>query len=269
MLNYCNENKALSNTKVTKSQTVFNSNSLFLHKQITMQIFYAPEISGDTFTLNEKESKHIIRVLRMTKGTTVRLIDGKGNLYEGIIGNPDSRKCSITIKGITRDFEKRDYRLHIAISPLKNQERFEWFVEKSVEIGVDEITPLICRNTEKKGIKAERVNNLIISAMKQSLKASLTILNDICLFNDFVSRDLNGIRMIVCCTDLVKRRNISEVYSKSENAVILIGPEGDFSEDEISFSVNHGLLPVHLGQSRLRSETAGVAACHSIYFVNQ
>ena len=147
-----------------------------------MQIFYAPDITGDTYTLDENESKHFIRVLRMTKGTSVRLIDGKGNLYEGIISNPDQKKCTIAITGIIKDFEKRNYRLHIAISPLKNPERFEWFIEKSVEIGIDEITPLICRNTEKPGIKTERINNLIISAMKQSLKATRTILNDPCQF---------------------------------------------------------------------------------------
>ena len=119
-----------------------------------MQIFYAPGYrQAILILLDEKESKHCIRVLRMTKGTAVRLIDGKGNLYEGIISNPDPKKCTITITGIIKDFEKRNYKLHIAISPLKNPERFEWFVEKSVEIGIDEITPLICRNTEKHGNK--------------------------------------------------------------------------------------------------------------------
>jgi len=117
-----------------------------------MQIFYAPDITGDSYILNEIESKHIIRVLRMAKGDMVRLIDGKGNLYEAVISQPDSKKCIIEITGIQKDFEKRNFKLHIAISPLKNQERFEWFVEKSVEIGVDVITPLICKNTEKTGI---------------------------------------------------------------------------------------------------------------------
>jgi len=234
-----------------------------------MQIFYAPDITGDTYTLNENESKHCIRVLRMTKGTGVRLIDGKGNLYEGIISNPDSKKCSIDITGIIKDFEKRNYCLHIAISPLKNPERFEWFVEKSVEIGVDEITPLICRNTEKHGIKRERVNNLIISAMKQSIKATKTVLNEPCLFNDFLNSDFKGSRMIAHCNDSYKRSKISDVYSKDENAIILIGPEGDFSDDEIDSAIEKNFIPVHLGHSRLRTETAGVAACHSIYFLNQ
>jgi 16S rRNA (uracil1498-N3)-methyltransferase len=234
-----------------------------------MQIFYAPDITGDTYTLNENESKHCIRVLRMTKGTGVRLIDGKGNLYEGIISNPDSKKCAIDITGIIKDFEKRNYRLHIAISPLKNPERFEWFVEKSVEIGIDEITPLICRNTEKQGIKTERVNNLIISAMKQSIKATKTVLNEPCLFNDFLNRDFKGSCLIAHCNETFNRSKISEVYSKNENVLILIGPEGDFNDEEIDSSIEKNFIPVHLGQSRLRTETAGVAACHSIYFINQ
>lgn len=234
-----------------------------------MQIFYAPDITSDTYTLNKNESKHCIRVLRMTKGTGVRLIDGKGNLYEGIISNPDSKKCAIDITGIIKDFEKRNYCLHIAISPLKNPERFEWFIEKSVEIGVDEITPLICRNTEKQGIKTERVNNLIISAMKQSLKATKTVLNESCLFNDFLNRDFKGIRLIAHCNETFNRSKISEVYSKNENVLILIGPEGDFSNEEIDSAIEKNFIPVHLGHSRLRTETAGVAACHSIYFLNQ
>jgi 16S rRNA (uracil1498-N3)-methyltransferase len=234
-----------------------------------MQIFYAPDITSDTYTLNGNESKHCVRVLRMTKGTGVRLIDGKGNLYEGIISNPDSKKCVIDITEIINDFEKRNYYIHIAISPLKNPERFEWFVEKSVEIGIDEITPLICRNTEKRGIKAERVNNLIISAMKQSIKATKTVLNEPCLFNDFLNGDFKGSRLIAHCKETFNRSNISEVYSNNENALILIGPEGDFSDDEIDSAIKKNFISVHLGHSRLRTETAGVTACHSIFFINQ
>ena len=234
-----------------------------------MQIFYAPDITGDTYTLNENESKHCIRVLRMTKGTGVRLIDGKGNLYEGIISIPDSKKCKIDITEIINDFEKRNYYIHIAISTLKNPDRFEWFVEKSVEIGIDEITPLICRNTGKKAIKAERVNNLIISAMKQSIKATKTVLNEPCLFSDFLNRDFKGSLLIAHCNETFSRSKISEVCSKNENVLILIGPEGDFSDDEIDSAIKKNFISVHLGHSRLRTETAGVTACHSIFFINQ
>jgi len=234
-----------------------------------MQIYYAPDIRGNSYTLDENESKHLIRVLRMTKGSGVRLIDGKGNLYEGIISDPDQKKCTIDITRKIMDFEKRNYRLHIAISPLKNTERFEWFVEKSVEIGIDEITPLLCRNTEKQGIKTVRAENIITSAMKQSLKATRTLLNEPCSLEDIISMDMKGIRMIAHCNNSIARQKISDVYSKNESVTILIGPEGDFTRNEINQAIQSGFSPVHLGPSRLRTETAGVSACHSVYFINQ
>lgn len=234
-----------------------------------MQIFYAPDISGNTYILDEKESKHCIRVLRMTEGTPVRLIDGKGNLYEGFISEPDSKRCMISISETKADYEKRNYRLHIAISPLKNPERFEWFVEKSVEIGVDEITPLISRNTEKQSVKQERINKIIVSAMKQSVKAVRTVLHEPSAFIDFIANNVQGIKMIAHCSSNSGRTGISEVYRKGEDALIMIGPEGDFRNDEIKAALERDFIPVHLGSSRLRTETAGVAACHSIYIINQ
>jgi 16S rRNA (uracil1498-N3)-methyltransferase len=234
-----------------------------------MQIFYAPGINGKTWVLDEKESKHCVKVLRMAEGTQVKLIDGKGNLYEGIITKADYKKCEIGIQNIISEFEKRSYKLHIAISPLKNPERFEWFIEKSVEIGIDDITPLICRNTEKPGIKSERINNIIISAMKQSLKAGITIQNKTVSFDEFIREDHKGIKLIAHCNPSKNRSKISDVYSRGNDAVILIGPEGDFSEEEIEKAIVAGFVPVHLGNSRLRTETAGIAACHSIYFLNQ
>lgn len=234
-----------------------------------MHIFYAPEISGNEYTLDEKESRHCIRVLRMSRGTPIRIIDGKGNLYEAVISDPDPGKCSVSVTGVIKDFETRNYILHIAISPLKNYERFEWFVEKSVEIGIDEITPLICCNTEKQGIRKERINNLIIAAMKQSLKSRLTKLNDPCKFNDFIQSRSNGSRMIAHCSDEPAKSKVGDIYSKGNDAVVLIGPEGDFTAEEIYTAAKAGFVPVHLGQSRLRSETAGIAACCSIYYINQ
>ncbi len=234
-----------------------------------MQIFYAPDIKNDIYILDEKESKHSVRVLRMKKGDGVSIIDGKGNLYEGLIINPDPKGCSVKILNVKEDFEKRNYSLHIAISPVKNPDRFEWFIEKCVEIGTDEITPLLCRNTEKQTIKKDRIFNIIVSAMKQSLKAGLTRLNDPLEFNDFVKTDHKGILMIAHCNNNLDRHSIKDIYNKGENAVILIGPEGDFSGDEILSAREKGFNPVHLGQSRLRTETAGIAACHSVYFINQ
>jgi len=234
-----------------------------------MQIFYAPGISGNKYFLNDKESKHCIRVLRMDKGDPVRLIDGKGNLYEGIISDPDKKECGISITTVIHDFEKRDYRLNIAISPIKNPERFEWFVEKSVEIGINEITPLICHNTEKQSIKTERINNLIISAMKQSVKAAKTELNESYIFTEFIGKITKEVKMIAHCNETISRKSIADVCFKNNDAIILIGPEGDFTQDEIRLAIANGFISVHLGRSRLRTETAGVAACHSIYFINQ
>lgn len=234
-----------------------------------MQVFYAPEVSGDQYILDERESKHTVKVLRMRTGDNVRLIDGKGNLFEGVISSPDAMKCAIKITGCRCEFEKRNYSLHIAISPLKNPDRFEWFIEKSVEIGIDMITPLICRNTEKKGFKSERINNIIISAMKQSLKAKLPVLNQPLSFDDFLGQVHGpGKRMIACCHENIDREKVSSVYNTGD-ALVLIGPEGDFSYEEVQKAIDAGFVPVHLGTSRLRTETAGVAACHSVYFINQ
>jgi 16S rRNA (uracil1498-N3)-methyltransferase len=234
-----------------------------------MQIFYAPGVEGDIHFLDEKESRHCIKVLRMGAGSAVNIIDGAGNLYEGIIDNPDPRKCRIEIHKVIRDFEKRNYRLHVSISPLKNQERFEWFIEKSVEIGIDEITPLICKNTEKLRVKAERLNGIIISAMKQSLKAYKPILNDAISFGDFIRKEYNGRKLFGHCNSSGKRNRIDQEYHKGDEAVIMIGPEGDFSDNEIETAIGCGFNPVHFGNSRLRKEKGGIAACYSINYLNQ
>ena len=234
-----------------------------------MQVFYAPDISGDAFILDEKESRHIVRVLRMTSGSSVRLIDGKGNLYDGIIEAADPKGCRIGIRDVQKDFEKRCYHLHIAISPLKNTDRFEWFIEKSVEMGVDRITPLICRNSEKTTVKSVRIENLIISAMKQSLKALKTVLDEPVRFSEILLQKESGSNLIAHCNSYFLRKKISEVCEPCDKVLILIGPEGDFTTEEITEAERAGFTGVHLGKSRLRSETAGLAACHSVYFINQ
>ncbi|HLN22064.1 MAG TPA: 16S rRNA (uracil(1498)-N(3))-methyltransferase [Bacteroidales bacterium] len=234
-----------------------------------MQVFYAPDIKGDTYVLDDKESRHVVKAMRMKKGSAVHLIDGMGNLYNGEIAEPDPKACVISIKSIIKEFEKRDYSLHIAISPLKNADRFEWFIEKSVEMGIDEITPLICTNTEHQSIRKERLNNIIVSAMKQSLKAKLTKLNDPIKFSEFISSEQNGTRMIAHCKTGLHRDKIAGVYRAKNDAVILIGPEGDFTEAEIEEAFERGFTGIHLGPARLRTETAGIAACHSVYIINQ
>lgn len=234
-----------------------------------MHIFYATQIRGDILILDEKESRHSVRVLRMKKGDPLRIIDGKGSLFEGIIIDPDEKGCSVRILSRKENYEKRNYSLHIAISPLRNPGRLEWFTEKCVEIGTDEITLLICKNTEKHNIRIDRLNKLIVSAMKQSVKANLTKLNDPAVFNDFISTQRQGKLIIAHCNHSFSRNSIKDIYRKGENAVILIGPEGDFSEEEILAATEKNYCPAHLGASRLRTETAGIAACHSVYLINQ
>lgn len=233
-----------------------------------MQIFYVPGISGSSCVMDENESRHCVRVLRMSKGDKVTIVDGQGGFYEGIITDPDPSACKIRITESTTGFEKRGYRLHMAVSPVKNQERLEWFVEKSVEFGIDEITPLICRFTEKQNVKTERINNIIISAMKQSLKAYRPLLNEPVRFGEFMDGEHSGIKMIAHCNPGYALKNIGQVYEKGMDALILIGPEGDFSREEIDMAHAGGFTGVSLGNSRLRTETAGIAACHSVYFIN-
>jgi 16S rRNA (uracil1498-N3)-methyltransferase len=234
-----------------------------------MQVFYAPDIDGAVHILDEKESRHIVKVLRMKKGMPVNLIDGKGTLYEGEIQDDNLKRCIIKITSSVRNFESRNYNLHIAISPLKNTDRFEWFVEKSVELGIDSITPLICHNTEKQSIKLERINGIIVAAMKQSLKAKITTLHRPVDFREFIKNKPGDIRMIAHCNNSFSRINLKNIYIKGENATILIGPEGDFTAEEIVLASGSGYEGVSLGAGRLRTETAGVAACHSVHFMNQ
>lgn len=234
-----------------------------------MHIFFSTESSGNTFILSEAESKHCIRVLRMKAGSEVRLFDGKGNFYEGYISKPDPQRCIITITKTTGGFENRNYRLHIGISPVKQRERFEWFLEKSVEIGIDTITPLICHRSEKMSINRERAEKIIISAMKQSVKSLKPELTEPYAFDEFINTYYEGIRMISHCSIEFRQQKIDNVYSKGHNAVMLIGPEGDFTVEEIEKACENGYISVHLGKSRLRTETAGIAACYSVYYINQ
>ncbi len=234
-----------------------------------MQVFYAPDISGNSFVLDENESRHCVKVLRLGKSDVVKLIDGKGNLYEGVIIEPNPKACVINISNVIKDYQQRPYRLHLAVSPLKNPERFDWLVEKCVEIGVDEITPVICNKTEKMSIRKERVESIIISAMKQSLKATLTVLNPVTYFSEIISQNRSGPKLIAHCSDEYERESIMQAYRGEKEILFLIGPEGDFTGDEIQKAVSKGFVSVHLGTSRLRTETAAIAACLSIYLLNQ
>ncbi len=231
-----------------------------------MQIFYTPDINGMDYYFNEDESKHAIRVLRLNTGDPVHLVDGKGNLFEGVIEDPKPKKCKILVTNVIKEFEKRNYHLHIAISPLKNPDRFEWFLEKATEIGIDEITPILCERTEKKNLNHDRCNRIIESAMKQSLKAYHPVMHSLVKLEEFIGQSGHSIKMIASCEG--DRKLIRNCYQPGQRATILVGPEGDFSENETTKAINSGFIPVTLGSSRLRTETAGVTVCHSISFLN-
>ncbi len=231
-----------------------------------MQIFYTPDNTGGEYILNEEESKHAIRVLRMAVNDEIGMIDGKGTFFKALITDPNPKKCKVLVKETFVDFEKRFYRLHIAISLIKNQERFEWFLEKSTEIGIDEITPLLCERSEKKNINMERCNRILESAMKQSINAYHPKLNPITKFNELIGLTYNETKLIATCQG--ERNSIQSVYNRGSEALLLIGPEGDFTEDEVNIAKRNRFKPVTLGTSRLRTETAGVIACHTVHFLN-
>ncbi len=232
-----------------------------------MHLFYTPDISTDNYTLNEEESKHCIRVLRLSLGDTINLIDGRGGFYTAEISDVNPKKCCVKITNIINEYGKKEFYLHIAIAPTKNNDRFEWFLEKTTEIGIDEITPIVSFHSERKVIKKERLNKVITSATKQSLKAYHPTLNDVNKFTDFIKKDFNGEKYIAHCNqgDKVLLKNI---YNKSKNALILIGPEGDFSVEEVEMAKANGFIEISLGNSRLRTETAGIVACHTISIIN-
>lgn len=235
-----------------------------------MQLFYAPDISGNVYVFPQDESKHIVKVLRLKEGDNIHITDGKGNLFISEIVEADIRNCKVKVTSKRSGHEKRDYSIHIAIAPTKNIKRFEWFLEKCTEIGVDEITPLKCRYSEREHIKSDRLNRVISSAMKQSLKTYLPLLHEMTDFKDFLSSDLGDetCRCIALC-DNSPKRHLKNLYSPGEDVVIIIGPEGDFSNEEKEHAKEKGFEPVTISSSRLRTETAGVVACHTVNLANE
>lgn len=228
-----------------------------------MQVFYTPEIKKITYQLTEEESKHAIKVLRLEAGDEICMIDGTGGLYYGIIDDPNTKKCTIRVIEKIEQYNRKNYYLHIAIAPTKNNDRYEWFMEKATEIGIDEITPLLCERSERKIIKNERFEKIIMSAMKQSVKAYKPKLNKLTSFKDFIESNDNNGTFIAHCEDNPKPSFKSEI-SEIQRITILIGPEGDFSPNEIKMAKDSGINEIHLGKSRLRTETAGIVACHTV-----
>lgn len=221
-----------------------------------MNLFYNPQIQGDSFELEEQESKHAIRVLRLVRGNRVILVDGKGGWYEAIITDDHPKRCKLKIESRSEGYQPLPYSLHLAVAPTKNLDRFEWFLEKATEIGLTEITPLICRRSERRQLKLERLEKILVSAMKQSLKAYKPVLNEPVSMEQFLRTDRRGTLGIAHCYPL-ERLGINELET-SESYTLMVGPEGDFTEEELTEALKAGYVPFHLGSSRLRTETAAV-----------
>lgn len=232
-----------------------------------MALFYVPNLASGN-VLPEEESQHAVRVLRLQVDDFITVVDGVGGYYNAKIIHPHPKHCAFEITDTTLGYGKRDYKLHIAIAPTKNIERLEWFIEKATEIGIDEITPLICRFSERRIVKEERLQKIIVSASKQSVKAYFPKLNPLCTFDDLMKNHQASQKFIAHCYEEDKKLLQNEIV-KSSNVLILIGPEGDFSKEEIHQAISHNFIQVSLGTSRLRTETAGVVASNTVALVNQ
>lgn len=233
-----------------------------------MHVFYTPDINSDHYTLNEEESKHCSRVLRLAVGDRVNLIDGKGGHYEAEISSVSKKHVELKVLSKRTESGKRNHYLHIAVAPTKNIDRLEWFLEKATEIGIDEITPIICDRSERKVVKDDRLEKVITAAVKQSLTAYHPILNPALPFSALMAKTDDSVKIIAHCLE-TEKRYISEIVEKHEKYLILIGPEGDFTPAEIELALQNGYKPVTLGNTRLRTETAALAACFEVNYLNR
>ena len=234
-----------------------------------MQLFYNPDIDETTksFSFDKEESKHIIKVLRKKDSDILHVTNGSGLLFETEITLASDNKCIVEVLSIKKSPEPK-FRLHLAVAPTKMNDRFEWFLEKATEIGIQEITPIICDRSERKVINLERFEKIIFSAMKQSNETFLPKLNDAVSFKEFIKQKNKGLQFIAHCEETDKR-SLKDALKPNEDVTLLIGPEGDFSDKEIALAIENNFQPVTLGNTRLRTETAAVVACHSVVFFNE
>ena len=235
-----------------------------------MHLFYTPDIdpASSSYYLNEEESKHGIRVLRLTTNDQVELIDGKGNFFTAVIIDPHPKKTQLQIMSVKNEFNKRNHYLHIAVAPTKNIERLEWFLEKATEIGIDEISLITCQRSERKEAKTERLNKIITSAVKQSIKAYHPVLNETLPLNKMMATAFEGQKFIAHCEpgEKIQLKGSIELNGRY---LVLIGPEGDFTPKEIDDALHNDFKAITLGDSRLRTETAALEACFELNFLNR
>jgi 16S rRNA (uracil1498-N3)-methyltransferase len=234
-----------------------------------MQLFYNPNIDETTesFSFDKEESKHIIKVLRKKDSDILFVTNGSGYLFETEITLASDSKCTVRVIS----FEKKPapkFHLHLAVAPTKMNDRYEWFLEKATEIGISEITPIICDRSERKVVKNDRFDKIILTAMKQSNELYLPKLNEAITFKEFLKRENEGLQLIAHCEE-TNKKTLKSVLKPNESVTLLIGPEGDFTEKEIALALENKYAAVSLGNTRLRTETAAIVACHSIVFFNE
>ena len=235
-----------------------------------MQLFYHPEISENDKEVHfsREESRHIVKVLRKNEGDHLYLTNGKGFLFETEITLADQNNCRARILSSEKE-PPPPYYLHLAVAPTKMNDRYEWFLEKATEIGIQEISPVICDHSERKVVKIERFQRIIQSALKQSLHARMPVINEAVSFSEFLKKENSGAKFIAHCEEDQPRKLFSKAVKKGISATVLIGPEGDFSSKEIGQAIQAGWIPVSLGNSRLRTETAAIVACHTVALINE
>ena len=234
-----------------------------------MQLFYAADFTAPEYMLSEEESRHAVKVLRLEAGDTLHITDGRGNLYRCEVASAHQKHCLVRVVEHFEEFEKMPYNLTMAVAPTKNIDRYEWFLEKATEIGVTEFIPLIGEHSERKAIKHEREEKVITSAVKQSLKAYHPVLAELTSFAELMKREFAGRKFIAHCGDAVKeKRYLASTLRKGEDALVLIGPEGDFSPTEVVLAVANGFEEITLGTQRFRTETAAVVAVDMVSIVN-
>lgn len=233
-----------------------------------MNIFYEPSIK-QTLRLNEDESRHAVKVLRLTTGDSLYVVDGQGGFYTCQIKTPHEKKCELTITDEKQQYGLRDFYIHLIIAPTKNLDRIEWMIEKCVEIGINEISFIQTRYSERKEIKTARIEKIAIGAMKQSLKAFLPKINEMITWKALLKKDIPQAQKFIGHLEEGERKLIQSIATPQNSYAILIGPEGDFTAEEITQAFGIGFAPVTLGESRLRTETAGLVACHTLNLINQ
>jgi len=234
---------------------------------VHMQLFFTDHIEDNIAILPDEEARHCIASLRRKAGDPIQFVDGKGGLYSGILLEASKKRCSIRIVEKEQTAMVPEVRLHMAIAPTKNIARFEWFLEKATEIGITEVTPLLCFHSERRKLRFDRLERIVMSAMKQSAKAWLPKINELTSFKDLITQETAAQKFIAHCHKSEKTPLKDSCTPKSD-VFILIGPEGDFSEEELGMAFDNSFKPVSLGNSRLRTETAGLAACHTVNLIN-